>query len=135
MNPNFDSFVHHDIAHFPVVLAPAAAAAGYAAQWAREMEALLDHGKAFVLVHLGTRGEESHDDRKQRGLWLKRRKAELGAVCRAVISVEPDTDRRAELATQSLLAQKAFGIPMLVAASEAEAHAQAQRLLAPEGGG
>ncbi|MDP9901751.1 hypothetical protein [Variovorax ginsengisoli] len=117
MTLNSADFTLHDVARFPLVLAKGETSPGYAAQWEREMQALLAHGKAFVLVHPQARAEEAHEDRKRRGLWLKQNKQALGACCKAVISVEPDDVRRTALAAQSAMAEKAFGIPMRMAAT------------------
>ncbi len=100
-----------------------------AARWEREMQALVAYGAAFVLVHPQARAEEAHEDRKRRGLWLKQHKQALGACCRAVISVEPDDARRAALAAQSAMAEKAFGIPMRMAATVEQACAEGLRLV------
>jgi len=110
-------FTLHDLSRFPLVLARGDTSPGYAVQWEREMQSLMDDGEAFVLIHPKARTEEAHDDRKRRGLWLKQNKQALGACCKAVISVEPDDERRAALATQSAMAEKAFGIPMRMAAT------------------
>lgn len=131
---NTSDFLVHDVSRFPLVLARGDAPPGHAAQWIREMQALLAHGQPFVVVHAEPRAEEAHEDRKQRGLWLKQNRRALGAACRAVISVEPDAMRRAALAAQSALAQKAFGVPMHTAASLEQACADGlQRLEPPQG--
>jgi len=119
----------HDIARFPLVLAKGDTSPGYAAQWEREMQALMGQGKPFVLIHPQARAEDAHEDRKRRGLWLKQNKQALGVCCKAVISVEPDDDRRAALAGQSAMAEKAFGLPMRMAATLAQACADGLALL------
>lgn len=92
-------------------------------------QALVAHGEAFVLAHPQARAEEAHKDRKRRGLWLKQNKQALGACCKAVISVEPDDARRTELAAQSAMAEKAFGIPMRMVATLEQACADGLALL------
>jgi hypothetical protein len=114
-------FLLHDIARFPLVLAKGDTSPGYAAQWEREMQALMGHGKPFVLIHPQARAEEAHEDRKRRGVWLKQNKQALGICYKAVISIEPDDERRAVLAAQSAMAERAFGIPMRVAATMGQA--------------
>jgi hypothetical protein len=123
-------FTIHDVSRFPLVLASGDAPPGYAAQWAAEMQALIAHGQPFVVVHADARADEAHEDRKQRGIWLKHHKQALAALCRAVISVEPDALRRAALAAQSLIAEKAFGVPMRTAPTVEQACAEGLRLLA-----
>ncbi|MTJ82823.1 MAG: hypothetical protein F8N37_17685 [Telmatospirillum sp.] len=115
-------FEVHDISGFPVVRTrPDAARPGYAAQWEIEMDALVARGVPFVIVFDGPRPEETHEDRKRRGLWLKHNRQRLGALCRALISVEPDPMQRTALDARSAMAEKAFGIPSRVVASATEA--------------
>lgn len=123
------AFPLHDVSRFPLVIARGDTSPGYAIQWEREMQALVAHGKAFVLIHPQARAEEAHEDRKRRGLWLKQNKQALGACCKAVISVEPDDARRTALSAQSAMAEKAFGIPMRMAATLEQACADGLALL------
>jgi hypothetical protein len=129
MNLNCTDFTLHDVSRFPLVLARGDTSPGYAAQWEREIQAFVAHGKPFVLIHSLARAEETHEDRKRRGLWLKQNKQALGAACKALISVETDAVRRTALATQSVMAEKAFGIPMRTAATLQEACADGLRLV------
>lgn len=122
-------FTIHDVSRFPLVLASGDAPPGYAAQWAAEMQALITHGQPFVVVHAETRADEAHEDRKQRGIWLKNHKQALAALCKAVIGVELDAVRRAALAAQSVMAEKAFGVPMRTAVTVEQACVDGLRLL------
>ena len=125
-----DSFTVHDISAFPVVrVRSSGMPEGYAPQWVKEMDALLVRGEPYVLMFEGGRVDEAHEDRKQRGLWLKQNKRALQKVCRALISIEPDPLKRAAFRLQAVGAVKAFGIPMDVMPSEAEAAACARRRL------
>lgn len=117
MTLNPADFTLHDVSRFPLVLANGDASPGYAVQWEREMQALAAHGKTFVLIHFQAHAEETHEDRKRRGLWLKQNKKALGTVCKALIRVEPDAARRTALAIKSAMAERAFGIPMRAAAT------------------
>jgi hypothetical protein len=113
----------HDLSQFPMcVFRSAEATDGYSAAWITEIEALVAIGKPFTVVYQAL-GEESHEDRKQRGIWLKQNKAELGEFCLATITVEPDAQRRAELEEWGERAVKAFGIPHRAVATLAEAAA------------
>ncbi|WP_269632949.1 hypothetical protein [Pelomonas sp. BJYL3] len=103
---------------------------GYAARWAREMEALVARAQAFVLLFLPERPEETLEDRKQRALWLKSNKDALSEHCRALITVEPDPQERAAAAKEAQAMQKAFGLLLVSVASESEARDLAQSLLA-----
>ena len=125
-----DHFTVHDVSEFPVVRSRATAVGpGYATQWEREMNALLEHASPFVLLMEEGQPQESHDDRKARGLWLKRNKTALASFCKAVIIIEPDAVQREAFQAQAAMAAKAFGVPMEVAASKAGAEELAGRLL------
>lgn len=116
---------------FPVVtFRNAAIQPGYALRWAREMEALVARAETFVLLFLPGRPEETHEDRKQRAMWLKTNKDALSEHCRALITVEPDPLARAEAAKEAQAMQKAFGLLLVSVASEDEARDLARTLLA-----
>ncbi|MGZ2746319.1 hypothetical protein [Burkholderia stagnalis] len=122
-------FIVHDISRFPFcVFRAQAATPGYAPQWEKEIDALMRDGTPFVVVYVSLDTDETHEDRKHRAVWLKQNKAALGAVCKALISVEPDPERRAWVAAQGETAVKAFGIPHEAVASLDEAVALATRL-------
>lgn len=130
MSLNLNTFSIHDLSQFPFVLfRQEQAGPGYAAQWETEMLALLEHAQPFVLVYDQLRTDESHEDRKHRGLWLKHNKQALGHVCRAMISVEPNPSYRQQVQAMAEGAVKAFGIPHIAVASITEAKAVMQRLL------
>jgi hypothetical protein len=75
------------------------------------------------------RPDEAHDDRKQRGKWLKENRAALAAVCRALITVEPDPKERDAAVANGAGIEKAFGVPFDVAASLDEARQAGRRRL------
>ncbi len=77
------------------------------------------------------RTDETHEDRKHRGVWLKHKEA-LGYVCKALVSIEPDEQRRDEVKGMSEIAVKAFGIPHEVVATRDGVLAAARRLTACE---
>ncbi|AOK63104.1 hypothetical protein [Burkholderia ubonensis] len=134
MNLDPQEFVVHDISRFPFcVFRAQAATPGYAPQWEKEIDALVRDGAPFVVVYVSLDADETHEDRKHRAVWLKQNKAALGAVCRALISVEPDPERRARVAEQGEMAVKAFGIPHEAVASLDEAAALAARLTDADG--
>ncbi|CAB3767507.1 hypothetical protein GQ57_16930 [Burkholderia sp. MSh2] len=133
LDPN--AFALHDIQRFPVCVFRAEhATPGYALRWEREIDTLMRHGEPFVVVYVELATDESQDDRKHRAIWLKQNKAELGAVCKALISVEPDPERRAEVAEHGEVAVKAFGIPHHAVASFEQAVSLAERLTRPHPG-
>ncbi len=64
------------------------------------MAELLAQGERFGLIYPPAARQEEHEDRKLRGLWLKRNKRNkdaLADVCGALIIVEFDADKRAAL--------------------------------------
>ncbi|MCQ1853060.1 hypothetical protein [Neorhizobium galegae] len=123
-------FVVHDISAFPIVTQRRdAVRPGYAAQWMREMESLLQSAAPFVIILEQGQAEEESTDRKARGLWLKRNKHLLAPVCRAVIGIEGDGFKRAAFKTLALVAAKAFGMTMDVVASDGEAVVCARAIL------
>ncbi|KAF1048874.1 MAG: hypothetical protein GAK35_00141 [Herbaspirillum frisingense] len=126
-----DDFPLHDLSGFPLLrFRGERALPGYAPQWAREMEALLNHGQAFAVLFEQPRGEEDHEDRRLRAIWLKCNKERLMRHCRGLASVEPDAQRREALQAMSEGAARAFGVPQLVAASREEAEQGLRRWLA-----
>ncbi|MGB8418428.1 hypothetical protein [Paraburkholderia sp.] len=128
-------FIVHDLESFPVVWSRRSAIKpGYAAQWENEMDALLKGEQPFVIIFEEGQPDETHDDRKTRGLWLKRNKHGLGGLCKAVVAIEPDAIKRTALKAQSALAAKAFGVAMEIVASKEAAQTLARQLLAHAGG-
>ncbi len=120
-----------EMSNFPIVtFRNAAIRPGYAARWAREMEALMARGEPFVIVFLPNRPEEDQEDRKLRAVWLKTHKHELSEVCRALITVEPDAIQRAEAAKEAQAMQKAFGLLLVSVATQEEAWDLATTLVA-----
>lgn len=129
MGLDSEVFTIHDVTRFPfVIFNKNAAQPGYADQWEKEMVALMANGQPFVVVYDQHRTEESHEDRKRRGIWLKHNKVALGRVCKALISIEPDKKRRAQIKAMSDLAVKTFGIPHEVVAIREDALTIAHRL-------
>lgn len=129
--PDPRHFTIHDVGDFPIVRARAdAVRPGYGPDWVREMERLVNGPMPFAILHAGPQPDEDHDDFTLRGIWMKVNAARLAARCRAVVRVEPDTGRREAMLAQTARLQKAFGVPMEVAATEAEAEARAHALCA-----
>lgn len=116
------TFKVFDIQHFPIITVHNdAIRAGYAMQWAREMDLLVAHGRAFVMLYVEPPGNETHEDFRQRGQWLKQNKEALARVCTMLITVEPDDDRREEARVRGRGATRAFGIPHRAVGTLAEA--------------
>lgn len=122
MNLNPQDFTVYDVSNFPIVMSNnAAVVPGYAPRWEKELTALVRHGQPMVLVFVPPRNEESQEDRKHRGMWLKQNKEELASVCRALISVETDPQELLAAKEQAAGLVKAFGVPIEAVATLEEA--------------
>lgn len=130
-----EPFTLHDVSTFPIVRlrAEEARPPGYATAWCQEMDRLLAGEKPFVLVYPGRRDDEPHDDRVARGLWLKRNKEVLAGRCRALIVVEPDSDRRRALEAAFPGLVRAFGTPQVACATDQDTVSLARQALGAEG--
>lgn len=107
---------------YPVIrFLPEAAVPGYAAQWVEDMNALLASGLPFAVIYPEGSHEETHEDRKIRGQWLKQHRDDLAALCRALVSVEPDEHKREAFRAQLDGLSKAFGVPQAVTETDAKA--------------
>ncbi len=124
------TFTFHDVSLWPIVRQSAQSVRpGYAAQWQREMDSFLAISMPFVVIMEGDQPAEDHEDRKARGIWLKRNKAALAANCKTVIGVEASAIKRAAIQVQMSLATKAFGTRMEIVASPSEALELAEKIL------
>ncbi len=130
MTIDTSSFAVHDVSLWPIVCQSARSVQpGYAAQWSREMDAILAISMPFVVIVDGDQPAEEHEDRKARGIWLKKNKSALAAICKAVIGIEASAVKRAAMQVQMSLATKAFGTRMETAASRQDALQLAERIL------
>ncbi|ENN88170.1 hypothetical protein RHSP_39637 [Rhizobium freirei PRF 81] len=130
------TFTFHDVSLWPIVRQSAGSVRpGYAEQWEREMDSLLAISMPFVVIMEGGQPDEDHEDRKARGIWLKRNKTALVTVCRAVIGIEASAIKRAAIQVQMSLATKAFGTRMEIVASQQEAFELAVQILQGKEGG
>jgi hypothetical protein len=111
-----------DIWDFPVItVRNDAIRAGYATQWAHEMDVLVAHGRPFAMLYVEAPGDKPHKDFGQRGQSLKQNKEALARVCAMLLTVEPDDDWREEARVRGRGACKALGIPHRAAGTLAEA--------------
>ena len=105
-------FIIHDIENFPYVeFKQDQAVPGYSPQWQLEMQEFLEMSSPFVIVYDQLSMQETPEDFKQRGLWLKNHKDELNQLCKAIICIEPDQEKRVAIRKMTEMAVKAFGIP------------------------
>ncbi|RBM05194.1 MULTISPECIES: hypothetical protein [Acetobacteraceae] len=115
---------------FPLVcLNPNQMVPGYATNWKGEMTALLERGTPFALIYPPA-PEEDHEDRKERGLWLKTNREPLSRLCRVMILIEPDAIRRSALEKMFPGTERAFGVPQMATATKTEAEILARHALA-----
>jgi hypothetical protein len=100
----------------------------------QRFEALLERRQPFVLIGLGAQPDQvqSVEERKQVTLWMKRNRPALHTYVRAMVYVEPSPAKRFLAKASAPVFQKFWGYPILVSASEADAEAVAERLLAGE---
>ena len=129
--PNRNDFRFYDVSDFPIVrIRGSALPAGHAAQWIKEMEALLTNAEPFAFVFLDNAEHPEHEDQKAQMQWLKANKKALARICRGIASVEPDRARRLVKRAQAVAMSAAFGLRMSVAPDPQEAEARARRFLA-----
>jgi hypothetical protein len=123
----------HDLSDFPLVrFRPEYAQAGYGTAWCAEMDELVARRDRFVLIYPASKRQDSQEDRKVRGLWLKANKEALADLCLGLIIVEPDPVKRAELEALFPGMVRAFGTPQAAVASLPQAEALGRQLLAGE---
>ncbi|SAH96309.1 Uncharacterised protein [Bordetella ansorpii] len=112
----------HAVDTYPVIrFLPEAAVPGYAARWVQDMDALLARGEPFAVIYPESSFDETHEDRKIRGQWLKQYRDALAALCRALVTIEPDEQRREALQAQLDGLSRAFGVPQTATATHAQA--------------
>jgi LmbE family N-acetylglucosaminyl deacetylase len=102
------------------------------------LEELLRRGEPFVVLsEAGDRSpdhEQTQEEKKRTSLWMKKHRRELKLV-KAMVAVEPSTAKRLAMKPFSIMFEKFWGYPMLMASTRDEALALAQKLLrnhAPE---
>lgn len=122
-----------DVSGFPTVRARMQGQPpGYGPAWAAEMDALMRHGQPFVIVLLDEHGEESHEDRKTKSVWIKANKATFVGLCRGFITVVPDRLKRLAMRAQGAVIAASFGLRFAAVRDVPEAEQLAARLLAGE---
>ena len=130
MSIDATQFHIYDVSHFPVcVYREDQAVPGFASEWIKEMELLIENQQPFVLVLNEVKTQESHDDYRDRGVWLKHNKDRLAQYCKGMITIESDQERRAMAEKQGELAAKAFGLHHFAVATLDEAHQKVRELI------
>ncbi|OBY91846.1 MULTISPECIES: hypothetical protein [Pseudomonas] len=99
----------------------------------KAFEALLARAEPFVLLDEGRaeqRAEEqSHEERKQLSLWMKRHKAALRSFVKAQIYIEPDLDKQKAAEQFAGKFESFWGYPLLVVATRGDGWTLARKLL------
>jgi len=98
-------------------------------------ERLFAREQPFVLIGMGAQSEDlaqSHQERKDTALWMKRNRESLHRLVKAMVYVQPQAAKRFVARAGAETFGKFWGYPMVVTASEARALAIASRLLAGE---
>jgi hypothetical protein len=120
----------HDFAQFPLVrFRPESICPGYGPAWCADMDALIARGERFVLIYPPITADETLEDRKCRCAWLRDTRSACGAVCVALVAIEPDAARRRVLEHRLPGLARAFGTNPAVAPSLVQAEALGQHLL------
>jgi len=84
-----------NVEHFPAVWCCSENVyPGYGPRWQAEIEALVERQTPFYMVFIPGDFTETAADTRVRAVWLKQNKARLASVCKSVISIETDSDKR-----------------------------------------
>ncbi len=123
-----------DISEFPLVWmrnVPAAEPHDDDAAFAI-LEELLWRGETFVmLTETGNQSpnhEHTQEEKKRTSLWMKKHRHELKLV-KAMVAIEPSVAKRLAMKPFSIMFEKFWGYPMLMASSQDEALSIARKLL------
>lgn len=96
------------------------------------LEDLLRRGTHFVLLtEAGDRSpdhEQTQEEKKRFSLWIKKHRHELKLI-KAMVAVEPSTAKRLAMKPFSIVFEKLWGCPMLMASNRDEAVAIARKTL------
>jgi hypothetical protein len=110
-------FYLHDVSDFPfVALLSDRCPPGYAEQWGREMDALLESNRMFVVAFEPEALNETAEDFRSRGIWFKKHRHLLPGRCAAMIAIVPAADER--LANADDMAKRSRGFEVLYTAME-----------------
>ena len=123
-------FIIHDIENFPFVeFKQDQAVPGYSPQWQLEMQEFLEMSSPFVIVYDQLSMQETPEDFKQRGLWLKNHTDELNQLCKAIICIEPDQEKRVAIRKMTEMAVKALDIPYEIVNTREDAERSVDELI------
>ncbi|CAI1004997.1 Uncharacterised protein [Serratia liquefaciens] len=97
-----------------------------------EFSTLLQREQQFVLLcdrRMDESGEQDRDERTQVALWKRDHREALAKWVKGMVLIEPDDMRRKAAEEFVDFASRFWGYPVMVVASEQQAHELAQRLL------
>ena len=97
-----------------------------------EMSALIEAGRPFVMVGVGSPGSEAPDDVAKRGTWYREHAEVLAQLCKGMVAVIPDDAEREELAERTAGLASAYPFPFAIARDKAEADSYATSMLPPD---
>lgn len=101
----------HDLSDFPfVALVSDRCTPGYAEQWGKEMDALLDKGELFVVAYHQETLAETPEDFRTRGIWFKKNRARLAGRCAAMVAIVPSAEQRQSFASDMEKRSRGFGV-------------------------
>lgn len=132
MTLNQQQFTLYDIQRFPIVsMRNQATAADYVKQWEKELNELLAQAQPFVIIFPPDGGKkESIEDHKCQLQWFRINKERFGKVCRALISIAPNSKERQLQQDYSKMMSYTFGTEVEIVSSLAQALQLSRRFVA-----
>lgn len=124
-----------DISQLPVARLPHMPDSRQAiSDWLADMESLMAGGLPFVLVYPPIKMEpgasEDPEGRKTTVLWLKAHREAFTAHCKGMVLIcASDQSNKGALQAMQTPLSKAYGVPVVLADSDADAQAEAQSLV------
>lgn len=104
-------FYLHDVSGFPYVsLISERCPPGYAEQWNREMDALLESGRLFVVAFEPAALNETAEDFRTRGIWFKKNRLLLPGRVAAMVGIVPSAEERLAHAVDMEKRSRGFGV-------------------------
>ncbi|WP_277963385.1 hypothetical protein [Pseudomonas sp. RIT-To-2] len=111
-------FYLHDVSEFPFVsLISERCPPGYAEQWNREMDALLESGRLFVVAFEPEALNETPEDFRTRGIWFKKNRLLLAGRVAAMVGIVPSAEERDAHAQDMEKRSRGFGVRYCAMAS------------------
>lgn len=104
-------FYLHDVSEFPFVsLISDRCPPGYAEQWNREMDALLESNRLFVVAFEPAALDETPEDFRTRGIWFKKNRLLLPGRVAAMVGIVPSAEERQAHAVDMEKRSRGFGV-------------------------